>query len=373
MKKFELNWKIYKLRVVIVSLIIIYFTSIISGCKNLPTIDVDSTEQLDVNQTQVLPTLRVEKTREPTPTPTSEPKSTTNASDQTFISYSFFVDYDYKIQTLSVNEEISFQNFTGKDLSELRLIVPPNQTFGVFNLKTIEVEESEKLISYSLNGIELVLVLEHPLVNNEPIKILINFVLVLPQKHGLLGYTQLQTNISDWYPFIPPYDEETGWVINQPAAVGEYLTYDKAKLNLEINITGSSDLQIASSSPLILDSNGTYSGSVAARNFTWSVSERYITLSRAYGDVLVRAFVFSGDQESGWAAITATGQALTCFKDLFGAPYTHKTLTIVDILNRMTELQRTTSHYSLFMRLLTNGGMATWETTRRWNRGWMRH
>ena len=66
------------------------------------------------------------------------------------------------------------------------------------------------------------------------IDIEINYTLLIPNRGGVFGNTERQTNLSDWYPYVPYYDNEKGWLIHEPSKVGEYLVYDKADFNLKL-------------------------------------------------------------------------------------------------------------------------------------------
>jgi hypothetical protein len=42
----------------------------------------------------------------------------------------------------------------------------------------------------------------------------------------IYGYTEKQTNLVDWYPFIVPYQAGDGWLLYNPWYYGEHLVYD---------------------------------------------------------------------------------------------------------------------------------------------------
>ena len=60
--------------------------------------------------------------------------------------------------------------------------------------------------------------------------------LAIPPKHfdhpyGYLGY---QINLTEWYPFVAPYDG--GWVLHDPWAFGEHLVYDSADFEVNLKV-----------------------------------------------------------------------------------------------------------------------------------------
>ncbi|PKN90251.1 MAG: hypothetical protein CVU45_03535, partial [Chloroflexi bacterium HGW-Chloroflexi-7] len=144
-------------------------------------------------------------------------------------------------------------------------------------------------------------------------------------------YTTKQINFSDWYPFIPPFDADSGWIIHQPAEVGEYLVYDCADFDLTLNLVNSIGLTIAASAevaPLDLDTFRIIQNN--ARGITLSVSDQYTLVTNTIDGITVKGYVFVGDEVAGQAAVDYTASALQLYSELFGLPYPHQTLSVVE-------------------------------------------
>ena len=174
-------------------------------------------------------------------------------------------------------------NTTGKSLSDIKLVVPPNSDARGFELKSFSIDGNSSL-EYSLEGVVFSVQLETPIQEGECVEIHFQYLLTLRLFGGVLGYTAQQANLSDWYPFVPPYDAESGWVIHQPAKLGEYLVYDCADFDLTLTLVDYQGIVIAASTEVVPVTYNVYI--MTARN------SRGITFS-ASGSV-------SGDHRSIW-------------------------------------------------------------------------
>ena len=286
---------------------------------------------IPVNTQLTFPTDIPKSTATIDPTNTAEPTPTTDTfvkSDKTFYDYS--VELDYNKHILYVEETIKYINHTGNSIGELIIIVPPNSKEEVIKIKELRIDDVST-DEYSLDGIILTVPLSRTLEAEGSVEVYFNYELTPAYNGGILGYTKNQMNLSDWYPFIPPYDPDSGWVVNLPAEVGEYLVYDKANFSLILAITGSDNVVVASSTGAKPVAEDIYQmDSLNARNLTFSVSNKYQEFSKQFGTTIVSAYVFEGDEDAGWAAIENTGRALISFSALFGEAYPNETMTIVE-------------------------------------------
>jgi hypothetical protein len=89
----------------------------------------------------------------------------------------------------------------------------------------------------------------------------------------------------DWYPFVPPYVEGAGWLINEPTAQGEYLAYESADFNVNIYTVNTPALfDIAA--PALASGNGEARSYrlEKARRFAWTASGHFNTARQAAGE-----------------------------------------------------------------------------------------
>ncbi len=317
------------LRVAIVWIVLIAGLMVSSCAKPqvaqpLPTL-TNSPEVIETSTPAVTELPAATSTGTPLPVQTQEPDTLNKTA------YTFKADLDYNKHNLVVRQTIRYQNKKGQVLTDIKLAVPANSKPNVFILSSLALSGDVSMADYSLDGITLTIQLDQPLPDKGSITIDLEFTLTPRLQGGILGYSPKQINFSDWYPFIPPYDAVSGWVIHQPAEVGEYLVYDKADFELNLTLLDPTGLVVAASAeaaPLDFDRYKIVQNN--ARNITFSVSDQYKVISNNSDGVIVKAYVFNGDEIAGQAAVDYTATALQLYSELFGLPYPHETMTVVE-------------------------------------------
>jgi hypothetical protein len=290
----------------------------------------DATYTLPAATSTVLPTL--------TPLPTAEGLRPTVATAPTTVAllpkatrthYTFWAILDENQYSLNVTQVITYLNTTPLTLSTLPLIVVPARQPNVFELKTIRWESSLDVV-YEWLGAQVNLLLPEPLLPADQIAIHLTYTLNLPDHPNYLGYTSRQINLGDWYPMIPPYTSDHGWLINEPATVGEHIAYDLADYDVYIQaFPPASPLRLAAGGREYLENdNWRLYKHRAARNFAWSVG-RYELLSQTVAGTRINSYFFPEDLAAGQMVLTTTVQAVTLYNELFG-PYPHDTLTVIE-------------------------------------------
>jgi len=158
-------------------------------------------------------------------------------------------------------------------------------------------------------------------------------------KPVVFGYTSRQTNLVDWYPYLPPYLPGQGWVIHDPGYFGEHQVYPEADFDVTLSLVNPpANLKIAAPAPAQLE-NGAYHYLLAnARTFAWSASSTYVVQTQSVGDVTIMSYNFPLDDAAAKMALQNTADAVKLYSQLFG-PYQHSTLTVVeaDFLDGMEE------------------------------------
>jgi hypothetical protein len=272
-------------------------------------------------------------TRTPTPLPTFTPLPPTrmpaSATDRAV--YSLLVDLDYASHHLAVEETIQYPNQTGGSLDALVLAVEPNRWEGVFQLNQLRVDGQET-DDFSLAGGRMDLPLSNPLAPGDTLTLNLNYDLFLPWNGSdqIFGYNNWQINVVDWYPFVPSYAAGTGWLLHDPANVGEHLVMDSVDFDVSIHSTaGDPGLILAASAAAEDTGDGLHYILKGARTFVFSAGSGYRTSSATVGDITVTSYYADGHQTAGEAILNATVQALGVYGEAF-APYPYKTLSIVE-------------------------------------------
>ena len=109
------------------------------------------------------------------------------------------------------------------------------------------------------------------------------FTLLLPNRQGIFGWSDMQTNLVDWFPIIPPFHAATGWQVNERVVdstntiVGEYIAAESADFNLRLRLTGSAqNLTVAASSEGVQQTGFIEYQLPMARSFSLSISDRFV-------------------------------------------------------------------------------------------------
>jgi hypothetical protein len=266
------------------------------------------------------------------PNPTSSPDPLEPAPSLS--RYSISAVLDYESHELLVDQQILYFNHTGLELSEILLLVEPNRYPDGFSLSSLSWKSGAPVSEYSLDETELLLTLVEVLQPNRSVEINLSFTLTLPNQNAPYGYTDRQTNLGDWYPYVPPYLPDEGWLVRPDAFLGEHLAFDMAEFVIDIQLsepysTNGGELIIAASSLPEFDAGIYHYQHAPARNFAWTVSDQYLEQETQAGAVLVKAYSFPFHPQADAPALEETAKAVTIFSDLF-EPYPHQALSVVE-------------------------------------------
>ncbi|HUI89403.1 MAG TPA: M1 family aminopeptidase [Anaerolineales bacterium] len=254
------------------------------------------------------------------PSPTSVPVNTRTQ-------YTFDVNLKYSAHTLHADETIRYTNTTGQTLWNIVMAVVPNLSSNCFYLNGI-TQSSRTLTDYSLNGQRLTINLPQALTPNAITVFTLSFDLALPPKSFAkpFGYLADQINLSDWYPFIVPY--ENGWVLHDPWPFGEWLVYDAADYDVNLKVDDPSVI-IAASAPGQLNGDWMEYRLEAARTFVLSASDSFKVDDSAVGSVKIRSYYFPGDENASGEVLWIATQSLGLYDAKF-APYPYQSISVVE-------------------------------------------
>lgn len=273
--------------------------------------------------------------------PTKEVFATLQPDDRTIASfpdYTIHVSFNYLDQKAKINEKIVFLNNSSEKLNNLVLACDPLRYPDAFLLEKLfingilidHVQENKNYLSLSLDP---------ELEPREKIEIEIDYLLSIPpippaaddKKPGIFGFSSIQTNFVDWYPFIPPLTENGEWIIHDPWFYGEYLVYDLSDFNISIELLNSPpNAEIAASTLPVQHTDTTYSFvSKQARNFVWTLSPSYVIETLDHNGINISTYTFPFHQQAAPHLINEVAKAIDLFSDLF-TPYPRQNLSIVE-------------------------------------------
>ena len=235
--------------------------------------------------------------------------------------------------------EITYPNYASKPLNELVLAVDPNREEGVFHLDAILIEETPiDLQKIKLEKHKLTIPLDFPLASRQQIRVTIQYQLSIPEipapsedtKPTLFGYTTLQTNLVDWYPFIVPYDGESGWVLHDPWYYGEYLVYDVSDFYIDLEIINApANIIVAASAESQISGSHYIYAHLNARNFALSISPSYVTQESIVDQVTIHTYTFPFNENASEMVMQNAISAIQTYSAIFG-PFPRKSLSIVE-------------------------------------------
>ncbi|NPA30608.1 MAG: M1 family metallopeptidase [Chloroflexi bacterium] len=256
--------------------------------------------------------------------------------------------YDQAAQWLGVEHTLTYTNPTAETLTELPLVVPPWYYFALtwdrlrVDGQPVAVDDLPAKPGHLLLSIPL----PQPLPPGGTVTLDMAYHIWLPRlrvtggetnRPMVFGYSERQTNLVDWYPFVPAYLEGEGWLVRRAWPYGEFLTRPRADYEViwrgPETWTPASNLDPSPCPPEAAPEARCFT-LTAARDAVLSVSPYYVRLSREVvqpdgGAVTLEAFVFAGHRGPGEVALEHAAQALQDYAAAFG-PYHRPRLTLIE-------------------------------------------
>lgn len=202
----------------------------------------------------------------------------------------------------------------------------------------MKIDHQEKP-SYSIGHHFITIKLDDDIPPGREVLFELNYSLSIPplpppaddRKPGIFGFSALQTNFVDWYPFIPPLSAEGNWILNDPWFFGEYLVYDLSDFVVTIQVkNGLENMSIAASTLPIEKNDKQWNYFVQnTRNFAWSVGPSYLLESTKTGDIQIDTYSFPFHKNAGSHVLTESAKAIELFSEIF-SEYPRRNLTIVE-------------------------------------------
>lgn len=264
----------------------------------------------------------------------STPSSPTPIPIPTRPSHILNTTIDYDLHIVSVDETIVYPNHTGQSLDKLVFAIAANLWPNCFSLTSIAIDNIP-IMDYTLNAHRLDVPLPTRLLPDSVSTVTLSYKLYLPfldQVHSLrariFGYSDVQMNLVNWYPFIVPFMDGE-WMIREPWSHGEYLVYPISDFEVNLKFADMENIPIVATSGFA-EPNGEFMrySLTEGRAFAISASRDFQVSSTNVGDVKVSSYYFPIYKNAGEGAMIASAQALEVFSEKFG-PYPHKTLSIV--------------------------------------------
>jgi hypothetical protein len=265
--------------------------------------------------------------------PVNTPVPTTHKNTR----YELAAELDYDNHQLFVVQQIHFTNNTTEPIPDLLLMVEPDYYPNVFQLNSINWASGEPIQGIQLENAQLKIPLSEPINPGEEISLSLTYELNIPSPEISpnlrpipFGYTQRQTNLVDWYPFIPPYIPGQGWLAHEAGYYGEHLAYEISDFQVELKLAGGrDDLVIAASAADEGDGDIHRYNHENGRGFAFSVSHMYSVFTQTVGDITIYSYAFPHHATAGQSVLKTTAEAVELYSEIYG-PYPRNILSAVE-------------------------------------------
>ena len=308
------------------TLLILLFLSLVSACAPASGSETDVTEQVVVE-----PTLTA--TSEPTATPSPTPTPLPLGGQQT--EYHIDATINYYNRFISVTSRSVYTNKTNTPIPEMVFIVYP-AIFNAVYIRSVELGDGTPVENRRWESHRVIIPLDTPLQPGEQIEIIFDYELYMPDRDGVFGQTGRQLLLSYWYPTIPPYDEEQGWLAYEVSIinsdfVGEYQTFESADFFVNVSFTDRGEnLDIAAGAIPEMEDGKYHFHLPLARTFVMGVSDSYNIIEREWNGVLVRGYTLPEVEETAQVLVDLAKESLQLYSELF-SPYERDLISIVQV------------------------------------------
>ncbi len=315
---------------------ILIFTACNPNSPQIATASPTTTQQV---ATPVIPTVTTEPTSptltaiSPSVTPTLPPQTTTLDLETT---YTISATLDFGWRFLEVTQHIAYPNTSSETITDLTLVIQSNWRSGAFKLRELTLN-AQPITTYTLETIKLNAQLPESLPPGEYLNIGLSYEIAIPpiltsEDFGPnpFGYTIRQMNLTDWYPFVPPYNAGEGWLVHNPWFYGEHLVYPAADFEVTLELINAPDGTVIAASALNQGEGPIHRYRIQqARNFVVSISPEYQIRRERVGETLVLGYSYAIDDYPALGAFNATVAALKVFNKYFG-PYPYESLSVIE-------------------------------------------
>lgn len=242
--------------------------------------------------------------------------------------YYLNVYYDHNLGILNVIERVTYFNITSSYLETIPFILPfkPSHEFKLSEI----LFENESQINGEIIRNAIWVRLKQPLLIGEFVSISFSYEITIPDIDGVLGRTNRQINLADFYLMIPPFNGIDGWVIHEPGSVGEYLVYDVADFEVEFSTNVPAEFQVFSNAPVEAKSGAYIVDAEKYRNLVLSMCVDCSKSEIDYGSFKVIGSFYFQDENTGKETLNIIARALVFFSDKFGVDYPHTEMTIIE-------------------------------------------
>jgi hypothetical protein len=263
-------------------------------------------------------------TEAPTATPVPSPTPTPLPLDGQQTQYFIDATINYYNRFISASSRVIYTNKTQVPLNEIVFIIYPTIFQDAIFIRSIKLGDGTPVSIFNWESHRMLIPLDEPLLPGEQIEIVHDFELYMPNREGTFGQTGRQLNLAYWFPIIPPYDEEQGWLVYEISIVnsmivGEHLVFESADFDVTLQFSDRREnFTIAAGAPADENDGVIRYQLELARTFTISISDIYTVTQRQVDGITILSYAFPEDISSGEAAADIAVEAVRLYSELFG-------------------------------------------------------
>ena len=109
----------------------------------------------------------------------------------------------------------------------------------------------------------------------------------------VFGWSERQTNLVDWFLYLPPYQTGQGWLAHLPGYYGEHQVYEAADFKVNLQVTGAPQGLVAAASAPEKRRRLAQLRTQRRATFAISLSPEYQTAVQMVGDVSVTSYFWA--------------------------------------------------------------------------------
>jgi hypothetical protein len=262
-------------------------------------------------------------TPEPTPAPLERPLYRIEATLDTRLS----AGANGETMPLVVREQASYTNHSSESIPELVLQIEPARHKELFELQSLSSNRASPTAPASIENGLLRIPLDAPLAPGESVSLRLEYRRLIDQSNDVIGWTNYQIVLGDWYAFFPPYREGRGWLAHAPGKVGEYLNFTYADFDVRLDVQGDSTYWVAASG-VEQQGEAPYHFLFTGRSFAMALTTQ-MPFRRTAGNVEIIAYTRPQYEAQGNFMADIAAKSLQLYVERYGE-YPHPRLTVLE-------------------------------------------
>lgn len=260
------------------------------------------------------------------------------AAHPTAALYRIDATFDPESRTIQGSQEVRYINAEDVPLNEVYFRLYPNAPHygtGGIEVSGVLVDGVEAAVELSDNDTTLGISLPASLAPGAGVDLAMRFRTSVPSEdagYGIFGESDGVWALYNWHPELAVYEND-GWLLHPVAEQGDPTNTDAS--NYDVRFAAPQGFTVVSAGESAGEETGaglvTHRSTAAlARNFVVVASDRFQSVERQVGDIMVRSYFLPEDRWGGDAVLDVTVRSLELFGKQFG-PYPYREMDVTEV------------------------------------------